>query len=186
MYINLLFYEQSRVVQCAEGERAYHIFYQLCVGAPPALRGCLPLVFDVSYDTFLLPNDFLECKHSPFEYFHSNDDLPVSIVAYLNCLHGWNLKSSRVITTAIPLLNVLVCINISESIYMVMVNFIVTGCFLKMNHAYEQCFLKMNHVVSILIVLHLFFPLIMDSGIHKLGSSIKLLVKVILETGDFC
>ncbi|KAH9771777.1 Myosin-1 [Citrus sinensis] len=37
-----------------------------------------------------------------------------------------------------------------------------------MNHAYEQCFLKMNHVVSILIVLHLFFPLIMDSGIHKL------------------
>ncbi|KAH9771778.1 Myosin-1 [Citrus sinensis] len=39
---------------------------------------------------------------------------------------------------------------------------------LEMNHAYEQCFLKMNHVVSILIVLHLFFPLIMDSGIHKL------------------
>ncbi|RWR90398.1 myosin-1 [Cinnamomum micranthum f. kanehirae] len=34
---------QSRVVQCADGERSYHIFYQLCAGAPPTLREKLNL-----------------------------------------------------------------------------------------------------------------------------------------------
>uniref|UniRef100_A0A452YHK4 Myosin motor domain-containing protein n=1 Tax=Aegilops tauschii subsp. strangulata TaxID=200361 RepID=A0A452YHK4_AEGTS len=33
----------SRVVQCAVGERSYHIFYQLCAGAPTTLREKLNL-----------------------------------------------------------------------------------------------------------------------------------------------
>ncbi|RLN17818.1 myosin-1-like [Panicum miliaceum] len=35
--------EKSRVVQCAVGERSYHIFYQLCAGAPASLKEKLNL-----------------------------------------------------------------------------------------------------------------------------------------------
>ncbi|KAF7827472.1 myosin-1 [Senna tora] len=38
------FTTESRVVQCNEGERSYHIFYQLCAGAPPSLREKLNLL----------------------------------------------------------------------------------------------------------------------------------------------
>ncbi|MBA0717941.1 hypothetical protein Golax_005712, partial [Gossypium laxum] len=39
----LIFATDSRVVQCAEGERSYHIFYQLCAGAPRTLQEKLNL-----------------------------------------------------------------------------------------------------------------------------------------------
>ncbi|KAL0328513.1 UNVERIFIED_CONTAM: Myosin-2 [Sesamum calycinum] len=39
----VLKYRPSRVVQLAQGERSYHIFYQLCSGAPSDLRGRLRL-----------------------------------------------------------------------------------------------------------------------------------------------
>ncbi|KAI3734237.1 hypothetical protein L6452_13702 [Arctium lappa] len=43
--------EKSRVVQCTEGERSYHSFYQLCAGASPSLREKLNLksVHDYKY-----------------------------------------------------------------------------------------------------------------------------------------
>ncbi|MBA0864226.1 hypothetical protein Goshw_000771 [Gossypium schwendimanii] len=51
-------FEQSRVVQLAAGERSYHIFYQLCAGAPPALRERLNLKMANEYN-YLVQSDCL-------------------------------------------------------------------------------------------------------------------------------
>ncbi|CAL5207918.1 unnamed protein product [Lathyrus oleraceus] len=48
--------EKSRVVQCNEGERSYHIFYQLCAGAPPSLREKLNLKNAEDYKYLKLSN----------------------------------------------------------------------------------------------------------------------------------
>nr|AAB71526.1 unconventional myosin [Helianthus annuus] len=44
--------EKSRVVQCTDGERSYHSFYQLCAGAPPSLREKLNLKSAREYKYF--------------------------------------------------------------------------------------------------------------------------------------
>ncbi|KAL3325554.1 hypothetical protein AABB24_036670 [Solanum stoloniferum] len=41
--VQAFLFEKSKVVQLAHGERSYHIFYQLCAGAPSALRDKLKL-----------------------------------------------------------------------------------------------------------------------------------------------
>ncbi|KAM3705761.1 hypothetical protein ACB098_03G102900 [Castanea mollissima] len=48
--------EKSRVVQCTEGERSYHIFYQLCAGAPSALREKLNLKSADEYNYLMQSN----------------------------------------------------------------------------------------------------------------------------------
>ncbi|XP_073143264.1 myosin-2-like isoform X2 [Henckelia pumila] len=51
--------DKSRVVQLAQGERSYHIFYQLCAGAPSGLRGRLKLKRARDYN-YLNQSDCLE------------------------------------------------------------------------------------------------------------------------------
>ncbi|KAF8413971.1 hypothetical protein HHK36_001968 [Tetracentron sinense] len=50
--------EKSRVVQLAKGERSYHIFYQLCAGAPSILKERLNLKMASEYD-YLKQSDCL-------------------------------------------------------------------------------------------------------------------------------
>ncbi|KAA3453009.1 myosin-2-like [Gossypium australe] len=50
--------EKSRVVQLVAGERSYHIFYQLCAGASPALRERLNLKMANEYN-YLVQSDCL-------------------------------------------------------------------------------------------------------------------------------
>ncbi|EPS70842.1 hypothetical protein M569_03917, partial [Genlisea aurea] len=52
----------SRVVQLEQGERSYHIFYQLCAGAPPDLRGRLNIKSASEYKYLSQSN----CLEIPF------------------------------------------------------------------------------------------------------------------------
>ncbi|KAL5721307.1 Myosin-1 [Ranunculus cassubicifolius] len=63
--------EKSRVVQCAEGERSYHIFYQLCVGAPPALREKLNLKEAHEYKYLKQSNCYSIAGVDDAERFHT-------------------------------------------------------------------------------------------------------------------
>ncbi|KAL0707136.1 hypothetical protein Bca4012_073562 [Brassica carinata] len=63
--------EKSRVVQCAEGERSYHIFYQLCAGASPALREKLNLTSAHEYKYLGQSNCYSINGVDDAELFHS-------------------------------------------------------------------------------------------------------------------
>lgn len=62
--------EKSRVVQCTEGERSYHIFYQLCAGAPPALRDMLNLKSADEYKYLQQSNCYSITGVNDAEEFH--------------------------------------------------------------------------------------------------------------------
>lgn len=54
--IETFFLEKSRVVQRGNGERSYHIFYQLCAGASPHLREHLNLKMARDYEYLIKSN----------------------------------------------------------------------------------------------------------------------------------
>ncbi|CAA6662695.1 unnamed protein product [Spirodela intermedia] len=62
--------EKSRVVQCADGERSYHIFYQLCSGAPIALKEKLNLKAAREYNYLKQSDCFSISGTNDAERFH--------------------------------------------------------------------------------------------------------------------
>ncbi|CAH8355756.1 unnamed protein product [Eruca vesicaria subsp. sativa] len=60
-----------KVVQCAEGERSYHIFYQLCAGASPALREKLNLTSAQEYNYLRQSNCYSVKGVDDAERFHA-------------------------------------------------------------------------------------------------------------------
>ncbi|WOK98887.1 myosin-1-like [Canna indica] len=61
---------QSRVVQCEIGERSYHIFYQLCAGAPESLREKLNLRIANEYKYLKRSNCYTIAGVDDAERFH--------------------------------------------------------------------------------------------------------------------
>ncbi|XP_049400671.1 myosin-2-like isoform X2 [Solanum stenotomum] len=61
---------QSRVVQLAHGERSYHIFYQLCAGAPSALRDKLKLTGASEYNFLNQSNSLVIHNVDDAKKFH--------------------------------------------------------------------------------------------------------------------
>ncbi|XP_020573053.1 myosin-1-like [Phalaenopsis equestris] len=66
--------EKSRVVQCAPGERSYHIFYQLCAGASKSLREKLNLKSAEEYKYLRRTNCFTISGVNDAERFRSVQD----------------------------------------------------------------------------------------------------------------
>ncbi|KAF9682010.1 hypothetical protein SADUNF_Sadunf05G0062800 [Salix dunnii] len=62
--------EKSRVVQCMEGERSYHIFYQLCAGASPKLREKINLKIASEYKYLRQSNCYTVTGVDDAERFH--------------------------------------------------------------------------------------------------------------------
>ncbi|KAL4309084.1 hypothetical protein GQ457_01G005030 [Hibiscus cannabinus] len=62
--------EKSRVVQVPAGERSYHVFYQLCAGAPPALRERLNLKMANEYNYLIQSDNFVINGVDDAQKFH--------------------------------------------------------------------------------------------------------------------
>ncbi|XP_042438104.1 myosin-1-like [Zingiber officinale] len=62
--------EKSRVVQCAVGERSYHIFYYLCAGAPKSLKAKLNMRKVDEYKYLKQSNHYTIAGVDDTEMFH--------------------------------------------------------------------------------------------------------------------
>ncbi|XP_078448570.1 myosin-1-like [Wolffia australiana] len=63
--------EKSRVIQCAEGERSYHIFYQLCAGVSTSLKEKFALKSVEEYNYLKQSNCFSISGVNDSEKFHA-------------------------------------------------------------------------------------------------------------------